>query len=463
MDDFIKKYQQIMTMAMEAGIKSVPMSYKNGYPYVGDRKRFYEFISACHRGYAKAQSQLVREIVTLRNDDALTDSEKWYRELLYRKIADTIAFILLDHQTHVIRRLGIHDDPPFTPSDDLYAALEEAEKLNNESRKTFALLCDLTTFIHVCDLIRVDFRADSPKISFIEIKRGEVNSMLLSELEKSENIKGLLTKLSDNPNIESKYIPQAKRILKQKMRLQNISEIIRTDKGIDAKFNRPIFLKNPVIELEFYDSILSDLFEIAHENQLAATTIHYCIHIGVGFSKERQLASKYAHYALSYVINKAATDTESPIQGLREEIKILVPANEMWLLIHPFKSNLTGLFNRPFTIWKVDRKYLFELMNHTLVLLVIFDLAAFLWLARSQGLKAGLSSRKEASRLTQKYGKRAIPTFGNRCITISYQNKEWKMLGGMLSRFVNDFVPPLDVLKHFKTTPNIYEDNPSDK
>jgi hypothetical protein len=46
MDDFIQKYQQIMAMTLKAGIKSVPMSYKNGFPQLGERKRYYEFLSA---------------------------------------------------------------------------------------------------------------------------------------------------------------------------------------------------------------------------------------------------------------------------------------------------------------------------------------------------------------------------------------------------------------------------------
>ena len=51
--------------------------------------------------------------------------------------------------------------PRSTPHIDSLIILEAkkaVDRLNNESRLTFALLADLSTFIHVADVLRIDFR-----------------------------------------------------------------------------------------------------------------------------------------------------------------------------------------------------------------------------------------------------------------------------------------------------------------
>src|SRR5260370_23909002 len=89
---------------------------------------------------------------------------------------------MLQYQTHIMRRFCIHPRAPGIDLKTVKAALQEANRLNAESRQTFALLADLTTFIHVADILRLDGR-DTGKLSLIELKSGKVNEVLLSALD----------------------------------------------------------------------------------------------------------------------------------------------------------------------------------------------------------------------------------------------------------------------------------------
>jgi len=108
---------------------------------------------------------------------------KEWHSLHIRKIIDAIAFTLLGGSTYVVRRLAYQDEVPGVDFRVLDVTIEEAVRINGRSRQTFALVTDLTTCIHVADLLVIDFRGLHPTLSLRELKSGKVNSMLLEHLE----------------------------------------------------------------------------------------------------------------------------------------------------------------------------------------------------------------------------------------------------------------------------------------
>lgn len=181
MEEFIKTYSKILNNVNEAGIRNAPIRVKTEERFL-DQKHTLQFLKGCHRGFDKAQNALVNLIANIRKDTELTTNEKKFRERLLRKLADNISIYLFGDQSHVIRRLAMHDNPPHLNMDTLFETLKIANNLNSESRKTFALINDLTTFIHVSDITRIDFRERHPVVSFIELKSGNVNRILLEKL-----------------------------------------------------------------------------------------------------------------------------------------------------------------------------------------------------------------------------------------------------------------------------------------
>jgi hypothetical protein len=178
---FTNRIQSIIDMALNGGVRSVPLrnpsQFKTPFTDESHRRRFF---AACHRAFEKAQNQMILLLEELRDES--DEDEKARIELIIRKIADAIAVQMVQTQTHVMRRFCIHNTAPDIDFETLKKAQAEANRLNAESRQTFALLADLTTFIHIADILHVDVRG-TPKLSLIELKSGKVNDVLLSALE----------------------------------------------------------------------------------------------------------------------------------------------------------------------------------------------------------------------------------------------------------------------------------------
>jgi hypothetical protein len=233
MHDFLESLNTIMGATMEYGVRNVPIVPKGNESPFRDNRHQSNFMKACHRGYEKAQSTIFDFLQLLHADTRLPDAEKTYRELIYRRVIDAIAFCMLRTESHVVRRLSLHDRPPNLDFSTLISAKKAANSMNAESRLTFALLADLSTFIHVCDILRIDLRGKSPGVSLIELKSGHVNTFLLSHLESYEPKPESVERLRQDNKIDKRYLPQAERILRQKVRLTQINELLRYDKGID--------------------------------------------------------------------------------------------------------------------------------------------------------------------------------------------------------------------------------------
>ena len=183
MDDFLESVKSVVGAALEYGVRYVPITPARDKSPFRDFRHQRDFFASCHRGYEKAQTRILELVRTLHSNPMLTDDEKLYRELIYRRVVDAIAFTILRTESHVARRLELHDVPPNLDFTTMTAAKREVDRLNDESRLTFALLADLTTFIHVADVLRVDFRSGVPSVHLVELKSGRVNNLLLSQLE----------------------------------------------------------------------------------------------------------------------------------------------------------------------------------------------------------------------------------------------------------------------------------------
>ncbi|MGR3302181.1 MAG: hypothetical protein ACUZ8I_06725 [Candidatus Scalindua sp.] len=453
MDDFTDTYLKVLGMALGGGIRDVPLRESKGSksPFI-DQKHRDKFMKACHRGYEKAQTYTSEQIIEIQNDDTLSDDEKLYRQILYRKIVDAIAFVLLNHKSYVIRRLSIHDIPPHVDIDTLVSTVKYANKLNRESRDSFALVADLTTFIHVADILRIDFKNNDPRVSLIELKTGRINTMLLSELEKYEVSKESLDLIDRSKEIDITHKKQAKRMMRQKIRLKQIEEVLIKDEGTDTKFDCNLRLVEPEIEAESYDNNLDNACKTAMKNGISAVMIQHCIHIGIGFSEDKSQAVKSAFEGIKYSIFKRLSGATGDAKDIINEIHNTVPTSECFRIIDQFNNNLVSIACRPFVLWSIDREYSRYLINKQLVVLWNFDLPGFIYLGKCIGLDIKMSSRKRATETQQKLGKITVPTWGGKGIEISVSGQGNQLvMGGMISRFINDLLTPA---VHLEATKN---------
>ncbi len=445
MTDFSDNYSSLLQTAFETGANSIPLHRLLDHSF-SDLKQQKRFISACHRGYDKAQNYVVQLLNETVENIELSTEEKQFRELLLRKVMDGIALTMLQGKTHVMRRLCLHDKAPSLSKTVVQEALNVANKMNRESRQTFTLLADLTTFIHVTDLIRVDFRSFPASVSLIELKSGKVNNLLLAQLENYEPKIESLKALENDPLIDKAYLPQATRMLRQKIRLAQIDEILTTDQGTDIKLNASIKLSEQEVGELSYDSFLEQLCGEAKNKGYAAGTVNYCIHIGVGFSENEDEAKRRGIEALNYAINQHLADPPDGLTDVLNEVSILVPKKELFSGVNVFLSNLTAIPCRSFVLWNLDRNHLRSLIVKKLCILASFDISSFIYLGRKLGLESSLSSRKKAMEEAQKFGSLNVPRWGGRGLVFKTSKGEIFVFSGMLSRFINDLVAPAPFL-----------------
>lgn len=455
MPDFFEQYARLLTLALETGVRSVIIPRdSSGHPFFDPRLR-RKFLSSCHRGFEKSQNRIVRLLCELEENTELPPDEKEYRELLLRKIVDGIATTMLQDKAHVARRLALHNEIPGISMPVVKEALSAANKLNSESRQTFALVADLTTFVHVTDLVRVDFRGYQPSVSLIELKSGCVNQVLLEHLEQYAPQEESLQLIQEDPSIEEKHRAQAKRMLRQRIRLAQIDEVLTTDKGTDIQFNMPIILSKEEIVTESYDHFLDQLCDGAKSQVYAAGIVSSCIHVGVGFSKDKGDARTRAIDALGHAIRSHLVDPPDGFAEVWDEVTSMVPHNELFKTFDILHSNLYAVPCKPLVSWSISRDNLISLVTKELCILVSFDVSSFIWLARQLGLEVSLTSRKRATQEAQRLGSLTVPRWGNRGIEYMTPEGPVLLLSGFFSRFINDLVNPLPFLKQ------IHEDRKS--
>jgi len=456
MSDFFEQYLAVVKLALDSGWEAHPLSASRMNANSISRSELKRFVAACHRGYEKAQNRVMEMLETLSNDRSIEEDERERRILLLRKVMDGIAATIFQDRTHLMRRLLVHDEPPNIDLKTLRQALTEANALNNESRQTFALLADLTTFIHVTDILRIDFRSASPGVSLIELKTGRVNTMLMQQLENyeptEESLKRLakdpaFEQLADDPETRKRYRNQAGRMLRQKIRCASVRQILATDVGRDLELQMPVVWSKEEAAVPSYDRTLNELCDNARRNGLAAGTVNHCLHLGAGFAENESAANQKAIACAKYAMEKQREDAPSGFVATVEEIAKSVPEGELFKVSNIFQNNLVALAVRPFVLWRLRREHLVSMMKGELVVQMAFDLAGFVWLCRNIGFQLEFGTGREAAEAAQKFGKQNVPTWGDRHLTYQTSHGTQMIGGGILSRFANDLTCPLAFMK----------------
>ena len=434
-------------MALVSGWQAKPLAVSRVRVDAISRREAKDFLAACHRGFEKAQNRIVEMLCSINSDSMLCEDERGLRILLLRKAADAIAHNLLQHRIHYVRRLLLHEDAPTINVPVLLAAHKEANRLNSESRLTFALLADLTTFVHVADIVRIDFRSAKARVSLIELKSGRVNKLLLEHLEHYESKPESLAVLRSDPAIEPRHLKQAERMLRQKIRHLQLKEIIETDEGVDFVSGAKVVWSKEETKLESFDAFLERLCTAAMRTGGGAGSVSHCLHLGVGFADNTNEARFRAIECVNFAIRAHMRDLPKELATVVDEVRAVVPEGERFMVTNCFESNLASLAVRPFLNWRLETSHIQSLVKRELVIMLAFDVAGFLWLCRRIGFQIGFGTKRKAAEHQQLFGKENIVTWGGRELSYETPRGNYSVGGGILSRFANDLSNPLAFMK----------------
>jgi hypothetical protein len=465
--------RQLETLVFEQGIEALQKADLLRDPKEltsvidGNASAFRRFIRGCHYGWDLAQRKICELVIdyelqirkmkqelkqSLRNRNREEIERKRQlidcvetRQVVLRRLADTILYHLFKMQNWIPRRMmleyRVHDIEPST----LRKTVEMATDLNREERLDFHFAADLTTTVHVGDLVKVSFVSKPAKWSLIELKEGKMNALLSDMIEKGGG--GLtdehIAKIRDQ--FGSKAVSQAQRMIRQQDRHREVMRAVETDEGIDIMHKIPIKLKPEEVEIDDYRETIGNLCEKARAEGVAISIVDGCFRLIAvtdgNYEKLGRMGIAHLLYHLQFGIRDCSLSAQDKNE-LHELSKI-----------YPFfdlvQMNLYAMWPPPVFLW-LPQEFVLDLLFGRLAVFGQLDYTKLFERARSEGFEMRWIERKELGEFQGLSG--TIPGSPNSIgigvkIADDPACKEQFILIGYLSRMFLEFMSPSQFLK----------------
>lgn len=438
-EDHRKKVNQITDLAFANAVNSPDLKklYKT-HPKDWDKDIQEKFIIKVHEGFKKAQDKLIWEISyyqkilrekkkNLKEYNRQHDSEKKQkvnneikiinqRLSTFAHIADGIAWQIIGGQIHIARRFYIEEDSAkFLDSSNIEHAKLVADTIN-KSPMDFALISDLTNFVQIGDILVKHKNA----VDIMELKEGKVNDQIKEFIDELENNNQSITDEVLEEKFDKKTVKQAKRMQRQKIRAERVTEIVNKDKGTDPVSEQPVRISTPQIDTEGYHEQFLELLKNLESKIWAYTVVENCLHIGM-YRDEGIIMSGFAIEDLL----KKETDNFLIVD---------------WLSI---TSNLSEpIFAKPF-----PRDFIIDVLTGKVKIILGLNLDNLIELFNILGLETKWLSKKETAKAKQTTGRKGLVVVNNKAISLNLPKYGGNVLmsGGIISKILYDNILPSNI------------------
>lgn len=443
-EEFLDIVEDITSLIRENAVKRLKL---NTFEEIQTNKK--KFISEVHKDFHKAQlkiceglinkekelKKLQYELKSVRrkkksNTIANINSEiriNNFRQLVYRKLADSIAWQIIKGQHYIARRLFIHQLPPKITSSNINDIITLVNELNIKDDQSFALISDLTSFIQIGDIIQ-----NTPKgIYLIEVKEGEKNKFA-RELLDNLNLPDEIDYDQIFPDcFDTKMKEQVIRMHKQDIRAKRAKEVINKGVGKDPISGRNTFINEVNSELDYYYDVIERLIKESESKDWAYDVVDECLHIGA--YRNNWLA--YGPFALEYIIKETTGKVVKPISLLNNiNIQITEP-----------------IFLKPF-----NKKTLRDILSGEVMVYMSLDYEQVIRKFKALGVIAKWSSRKETHQLMNgDPNKQELIRIDNQALNISNDKASFHLGSGFFVRIVSDNLKPNNAINLFTEMLNI--------
>lgn len=196
---------------------------------------------------------------------------------ILRRCIDSLVWSMFDNEHSSIRRLPISGNPDNLSESNILDSKLTADEINSDPL-SFALITDITTFVHTGDLLAL---IPGKGLSLIELKSGKKNIAFsgaaeFSVLSACPHFDEAFTK-----NFDIKDIKHYQRAKRQIIRAKNVIDTIETGKGFDnlQQANVEILDRNFIPDY-YFDKITELWREIYNGKNWAIAHINDCLYIG---------------------------------------------------------------------------------------------------------------------------------------------------------------------------------------
>ena len=376
------------------------------------KSTFRRFIRGCHYGWDEAQHRMSELVISYRQQaqklgKALKEDRRArnraeiekkatviaildLRQLVLRRLADTILYHQIKFQDWILRRVmleyRIREIDPVVLAD----AVSIATDLNRDERLDFHLVADLTTVMHVGDLIKVTFTSSPPSWSLIELKRGKMNVLLSDIIEKSGAVLTDEEIVKIHDQFGSKAVVQAKRMIRQQYRHRELMKVIETDEGIDIMHETRIKLQPELVEVDDYKEVVANLCERARTGGVAVTIVDDCLRLVALNEKTHEQQGKVGVAHVLYHLQFGVVNC-TLAKGDPEELK---KARTIYPFFDLVQMNLHAMWPQPMFLW-APQKVVLDLLFGRLTVFGQLDFAKLFERAHKQGVEMRWVREKE--------------------------------------------------------------------
>jgi len=281
---------------------------KSGSELKNDQALRVDFLSSAHEGMRAAQNYIVQRVES-------TTGLSFSEELLYRSIADTIAWQFLGEQLCHARRLFRGHNQPDLNQSNFSSVVIAANSIVENSPDSMPLLSDLTSFVQVGDILSLDPRRG---ISIIEVKEGEVNHRI-SEFLEFYNKSGCERALHYFMSEEGPHtVKQMQRIIRQSGRMAHVSEVMSSGSSIDPDSGQRVHIPDEFIPISNWNEELISLLARSEEKGWALDVIEGCLFVGCYADTPIFHGS---HIAFNLWFDECGGNAESPRARMMDSIR----------------------------------------------------------------------------------------------------------------------------------------------
>jgi hypothetical protein len=397
-----------------------------------DPSKVTDFIQACHVGFAKAQDLILTELLSIEDDKRFLKEQKRrdktrlleelfdYYYLVFRKLADAIAWQLIGMSDFMARRLHVSHEQPHLSSSNYGSVKTYVDDFNRQHPLGFALMTDLTSFVRMGDVLQLQEGTEGRgTLHFIELKEGAVNAEMLETVDLILNHPcsrfGCLLLM----DYDEKRREHAMRLMKQLTRNVKSTILMNEGDGIDPLDNAPHSVVELPIEYASYDEVLDELVSRARQHGSASTVIDGCLHLAA-----RSVGPRHGGSWETWVKGLPHSNTLVGPESLRTGFRLP--------LAHPlFVRNLT-------------RDNILDITSQTIVLMMILDVDRFLDLAHAEGARGYWGPKASG---TAEKGLAPILSRDGRPALIEYAGKQAELIGWNVATILHNGVTPQSFLK----------------
>lgn len=378
------------------------------------------------RGLQKVRQSTQQEIKQAKRDknkellEELTKSSKTldFQSDIFKNLADSIAWQMLNGQHYFYRRLFTHDTGEKNLNDKSFEYVIDFAKKINENRDSFCLITDITNNIQLGDCLIVD--KEGIKVS--EIKSGKKNFEALELIEKEklneDNVDSII-----GESYSKDFKKQVKRMLTQKGKTERAAKIIKDNEGADPKFkDSKVKIVENDFEIETYHSEFNKLFKQLEEKDWAYDCIEAIVHVGV--------------YKNDWRLYGQAT-----MKGLCKPFPFYDLLSSRGMIISE------PIFMKPFT-----EKQILDIVLGRVNIYIGVDYEKLIEFANFLGIKASWSTSKELHKYldNKSYSPKEIFSFENKGIKADILGQTMFLGKGFFMKIIFDQILPSTMLLKYQ-------------